>query len=384
MVTTDNIKIRWQDYILNSSTELIDFWKDHLGNKKRDVLFVLGRGFDSRMCLGLETLVSTNKVNKLEVLAINLDEGANSPSQDYLPNVEENWQKLEDIVEDKATIIQKDVTMWSEDGRRIGSRSAGSLFTKIEDLSEFTDIIVDISAMPRSIYIPLIGSILYILDNSEKQENKIKINLHIWVSENPVLDSAIHDQEIEESASFIHGFGGKFELEATANVPSIWIPVLGEGQLAQMERIYDRVQPDEICPVLPSPSSDPRRGDNLILEYRELLFDSLRIEPRNYIYADEQNPFEVYRQIRRTILHYQKALEPLGGCKTVISALSSKLMSLGTLLVAYELKQVDIDVGIAHIESNGYKIGCELDEDAMLNNNQLFGIWLYGECYEYQ
>jgi hypothetical protein len=30
----------------------------------------------------------------------------------------------------------------------------------------------------------------------------------------------------------------------------------------------------EICPILPHPSRDPRRADRLIIEYRELLFDS--------------------------------------------------------------------------------------------------------------
>jgi len=42
--------------------------------------------------------------------------------------------------------------------------------------------------------------------------------------------------------------------------------------------LYFSYPPDEICPVLPFPALNPRRGDNLVLEYRDLLFDRLRID----------------------------------------------------------------------------------------------------------
>jgi len=70
---------------------------------------------------------------------------------------------------------------------------------------------------------------------------------------------------------------------------------------------------------------DPRRGDNLVLEYRELLFDRLEWKLGTLFYASETNAFEAYRQLRRAILHYAEALEPLGGSNAVISANSSKL-----------------------------------------------------------
>ena len=116
-------------------------------------------------------------------------------------------------------------------------------------------------------------------------------------------------------------------------------------------------------------------------EYRELLFDQLRIEPTNIIYAAERNPFEAYRQIRRTILQYGRALEPLGGCRSVVSALSTKLLSLGALLAAYELKQAGVDVGIAHVESQGYSIEEEYLEQPTDTQTVLFGLLLGGEYY---
>lgn len=59
----------------------------------------------------------------------------------------------------------------------------------------FTDIIVDISAMSRGVFLPLINKMLFLIDNqiSPKQ------NLHVVVAENPVLDSAIEDKGVEEA-----------------------------------------------------------------------------------------------------------------------------------------------------------------------------------------
>jgi len=199
----------------------------------------------------------------------------------------------------------------------------------------------------------------------------------VVVSESLDLDRVIRAQGIDDEATYLHSFSGGVDMEATANIPRVWIPILGEDRGGELERIYDLVRPNEICPVLPFPSSDPRRGDNLILYYRELLFDRLRVEPSNIIYASEKNPFEVYRELTRTVNRYSDALRPLGGCKVVISTLSSKLLSLGALLAAYELRRAGKEVGIAHVEARGYEI-FHVDPDVCV---ELFELWLTGECY---
>lgn len=113
------------------------------------------------------------------------------------------------------------------------------------------------------------------------------------------------------------------------------------------------------------------------MEYQNLLFDQLRIEPRNIIYASEFNPFDVYREVRGTAIHYHKVLGLVGGCRVALSAMCSKVMSLGILLVAYELKSSDVGIGIAHVECQGY----EIPRDAPLDMEPV-GLWVAGECYE--
>jgi hypothetical protein len=169
------------------------------------------------------------------------------------------------------------------------------------------------------------------------------------VSEDPTLDAAIRELGVDETAAYLHPFEGPFLQEAKGGRATVWIPVLGEGRSTQFDRIYDLVKPDEVCPVLTSPARNPRRGDDIVMEYQNLLFDQLRIEPQNIIYASEFNPFDVYRQVRGTAIHYNDVMGLIGGCHIALSAMCSKVMSLGILLVAYELKSsnVNVEVGIA-------------------------------------
>jgi hypothetical protein len=327
------------------------------------------------MCSGVEALVQIGGKGGRDVIIIRYDEGPASASNVYQSFVDSNLKRLRTLVSEKA-ISSRSVRMFSEDGRRTTSRSAEGLFTSIDDFKSYGDVIVDISAMPRGIYVPLIAKCLHLIDTSGRKD----INLHVIVSESPHLDGQIHDEGPDEVADYIHPFRGGSDREGSGRQPRVWIPILGEGQVVQLKRIYDLVVPDEIAPVMPSPSLNPRRGDDLAYEYRELLFDQLRVEPRNFIYASERNPFEAYRQLRQAIGHYQLALAPLGGCLSVLSVVSTKLLSLSALLAAYELKQAKINIGIAHVESQGYRADNSCFE---INDTKavLFGMVLTGEYY---
>jgi hypothetical protein len=224
-------------------------------------------------------------------------------------------------------------------------------------------------------FFPLLAKLLYIIDAEEGTTP----NLHVLASEATSIDDAIADSGVAAEAAYVHGFSAAaLQSESKAAQPTVWLPIIGPGQRFQMERTYDLVTPDEICPVLPSPALNPRRSDNLVMEYRDLLFDQLRVEPQNFIHVAERNPFEAYRQIRWTVLRYKESLSPLGGCKAVLSAFSSKLLSVGAVLAAYELNRQGEAVGMAHVEATGYTVG-QMPE---VQESTLFTMWLAGECYE--
>ena len=341
------------------------------------MLLIIGLGFDPRMCLGLRMLLDADPACVKECLIVKYNEGAKSPSCEYKSLVDSNVKEIRSLVKGKGIIREADVPMLSNDGRRIGSRRASDAITD-DDISRFDEIVVDISSMPRGIYFPIISKLLYLLDaHAEKSASKSFVNLHVLVAEQVSIDEKIQEEGIDDNAGYMHGFSSDLVQEATASAPRIWIPVLGEGKGAQLSRIYEHVRPDEICPVFPSPSVNPRRADDLVAEYRELLFDQLRVEPPNIIYASEWNPFEVYRQIYQTIERYNNALEALGKCKVVVSALSSKLLSVGALLAAYEAKRKGFMIGISHVETLGYRIHGDIVSCAP----ELYSLWIAGDCY---
>jgi hypothetical protein len=334
------------------------------------------------MCHGLRLLLECDGTGTRDVCLIEFSEGAASPSRAYHVRVEENLKALHALMEKRGEILRREIKTRSAEGHRITSRSAGNLFNKIDEFADYTDIVVDISAMPRAVYIPLIAKILHILDRAKKKSDAGLPNFHVFVWEDPALDQDIRDEGIEDTAVYLHPYSGAMDREATAGQPKVWIPLLGEGQRLQLQRIHDLVVPDEICPVLPSPSRNPRRGDDLVMEYHDLLFDRLRVEPRNFLYCSEQNPFEAYRQITRAIRAYRESLSSLGGSKFVISALSSKLLSVGALLVAYDFKSANVDIGLAHVECHGYHMEDATQAQASVDQGEPVGLWLSGEWDE--
>lgn len=374
--------LRWQNYVLHRGSELKAFWQAHLGERERNILFVLAKGFDPRMCLGFRLVLDCGGTGRRDADLIEFSEGPASPSQIYRSRVDENVKKLSAMIEGRGVIHRREIKTRSAEGHRIASRSAGNVFKKIDDFDGYSDIVLDISAMPRAVYIPLIAKILHILDHARAAAGPKHLNLHVFVWEDPLLDQNIRDEGIEDTAVYLHPYSGAMDREATAGQPKVWIPLLGEGQRVQLERIHDLVVPDEICPVLPSPSANPRRGDDLVMEYQDLLFDRLRVEPRNFIYCSEQNPFEAYRQITRAIRAYRESLSSLGGSKFVISALSSKLLSVGALLVAYDFKTTNVEIGLAHVECHGYHMDDDAPAEVSEHHGDPVGLWLSGEWDE--
>ena len=377
--------LRWDPYFIRDGKEFTEFWQRYLSDGQHKLLYIIGVGFDPRMCEGLENILTIkNGSNSIDCMVIEFDEGPDSPSEKLRQLVSTNQTRLESLLGQTSNHSKKRINMWSQDGpgkRRVGSLEASKLISIYENIASYTDILVDVSSLPRSIYFSLIAKILYLLTPTATNPLPLPLpNLHVVVAENVEIDKEIKEVGIDDTANYVYGFGG-IDLESTAQMPTMWVPILGEGKVSQLEHIYTLVNPDEICPVLPFPSSNPRRGDELLIEYRELLFDHWRIEPKNIIYVSEQNPFQAYRQIHRTIIHYTQALAPLGGCKAVISALSSKLLSIGALLAAIELKMSETYIGLANVEAQGYSLGNIENIDTTMSK-KLYTLWLVGSCYE--
>lgn len=374
------IDMRWDPSVLIQGQQTPAFWKSHFSTEGRKLLFILGKGFDVRMNIALKSLLEHAPGVDIECWVIEFEEGDGSSSNKYLKYVAENYAELKEILGDR-TLISKQIALWSTKTKgkkqRIGDRQAANLLNEYKQISQYTDIIIDISALPRGVYFSLVGKFLTFIHLNFKETAP---NFFIVVSENANIDSKIKERGIDEDVGYLRGFGGTLELASEAEEPVIWFPILGEDKLEHLDKAHNQIRPNEICPVLPFPSKDPRRSDQLIKTYHQLLFDRLSIEPQNLMYVPERNPFEAYIRLTKAIRNYYNSLHSLGGCKAVISAFSSKLLSIGTLLSAYELIG-KIGVGVLNVDSQSYEIDDFEEMKKLKEDSELFVIWLTGEPY---
>lgn len=366
-------------------TEVPSFCSDYLRTQTPRMLFVGAVGFDPRTCTGCKTLIEERGGQNIDAILVEINEGRTSPSLQHDDLIERNRDRFANLLEDADSMVEETIEMWRGKGlsrRRANPRTAQKILPSQSELSKYDAIIFDISAMPKSIMFTILGKAITICmqDSVEDEEQP---ELYALVCEDPTLDVEIKPRGPEDSATYIPGYGISLEQEATIQDPTIWIPVLGEKRGKPLRVAHDTIEPREVSPVLPSPSQDPRRADNLLNEYHELLFDEWDVEPTNFIYASESNPFDLYRQILRVGSHYRDALGPVGGCKFAVTVTSSKLLSIGAMLGVLDLKWHDFSTGLAQVRYVGYRMNANQQTPLQDESGNLYCVGLSGEPYAY-
>lgn len=375
-MSIDASSLRWDPYILATEQNFSLFWDSHFNNTVRDVLFIVGRGFDNRASLGSERICSIRGVGRRDALLVNFDNDPPNPSKctDLTNSNVERYKKVfgESQLKELAILPMKG------EHRASISRSTSNILNKNTELFlSYDDIIIDISAMPRMVALTIMVKILHLLDDTYENGGK-DINLHILTAESIKADIGATPSSLAEGISNVVGFSGELPSEVNEFMPRIWFPVLGENQEEKLTRIREELRPDEIRPIIPFPSKIARRGDEIINAYRQTLFDDFQIDPRNILYASEFNPYETYRQLFLAMRRYQASLEEIGGCKAFVSPLSSKLLSVGAVLACYEHRAINnemLKVGIKYVETASYGEPTQ----STIDDVELYSMWIRGE-----
>ena len=365
--------LRWDPYVLADDDKFDNFWESHLASKERVVLFILGRGFDPRALVALKRLIELGMSPTVWLMAFD-NRLPDSECRQKLTQV--NRSGLEALV-GEAAILELKISIGGVYPNAT-SRDTRRAIQLAGDFENYDDIIVDISAIPRMVGLTSVAKLLHDLDKQAGAGGR-NTNLHVVTAESVTTDLRTSGSLMDEMTTVV-GFSGHLNEQTTEHVPRVWFPVLGEHQNDRMELIQDRLNPDEICPVIPFPSRNARRGDDIIIEHREVLFDDFQVEPSNILRASEFNPFEAYKQLFGAMDRYRLALDELGGCKAFVSPLSSKLLSIGALLACYDHRYGNIDgsrlkVGIPYVETADYG-------DPDINGNakyELYSMWIRGE-----
>lgn len=373
----------WGSHIFWSGLEAENIISSIIAGAQKPIALVIGEGFDPRMLDCLKILVlSSNLHLKVYLLQIGRSEGLDQTS--LVDRAKSNVAELEVLLTGKGTLEVINTQFENEDRNSTApSASDKSVeFARALELDGLGTVIIDISALPQGLYFPL----LEILIGQRREEFKAsQTSLYVFVSENVELDARISGQELQEDAYMVPPFRSALSVSED-NRPIVWFPVLGEGeseQISRVEKLLPARVEREVCPILPMPSTNPRRADQLIREYERTLQDGWAIDSRSFIYSDERNPFHLYMQLIRAASRYRDALVELGGCRAVVSCHSSKLLSLGALLAASELNEVqsdDFDIGLANVDATAYKLSESADMQP--SNSTFFLIPLLGEVYE--
>ena len=358
--------LRWNDYVLaQDSDDAIEAVWRAAGSGKTSV-YVLAEGFDPRTLVGLRRFLPAVGAAKVTVLSLGMPETADVVAKTFAA---ENVAERDALAaKHGATVIRVPYPSVSEP-RAAGKRIAHSIILD-GHLKGAAHIVIDVSAMPTVVHFALIGAVL-----AHCESEHLNQDLQVVVCDNPELDAAIVNLGTA-TADPVPGFTHGLDSEAGSKQVRIWAPVLGHGESAALRAVRDRLEAREICPVLPFPAVNPRRGDDLLSSYRQLLIEETEIDLRDIIYADERNPFDLYRTLSRLHARYSVTLAAIGDVKVIFSAHSSKLLSLGVLLAAYEHK-----LPVVSAPPTGYALSDGFDREALEKHHRLVCLWLEGSPY---
>lgn len=366
--------MRWDPYSLTCDSDFDDFWKRHLGQRERRLLLLLGRGFDVR---ALETGRRLRKLGaEVDIWLLAFHNG-HEDSEVRRKRTDQNTEGLVKLF-DGARIKEVSIDIGGAFASPVASVNTYTQLRSAGDPTQYDDVIVDISAMPRMVAMTSVAVLLKWLDDAGRKGKCV--NLHVATAESVSADLHAGQGSLRDQVSFVRGFSGELTAQTTGDLPRVWFPVLGENQHDRLDKIHQHLTPDEICPVVPFPSREPRRGDQIIYGHREILFDTFQVEPRNILLACEYNPFEAYKQVFEAMDRYRRALSELGGCKAFVSPLSSKLLSIAVLLACYDhlfgdVRGQRLKVGIPYIETAVYADPVQDPDTAF----ELYTMWIRGE-----
>jgi len=354
---------RWERAIDHHGEEVPEFVRDYFGREDRSVLLVVGAGFDPRST-HVARLLAEVLGERLKALLIREERARPDPA--LLALGERNLSALQHLIPSHS---MAQIEIFAPDDAMIGGREAvGALRTM--PLDGRTDVVVDMSALSIGVSFPLVRALLERITSRHTA-----VNLHVIASANAEIDDLIIPSG-SEAFDTVHGFRGRWKLHETHEAAKLWLPQLARGQGPTLQRIHDQIEPDETAPILPFPARRPRRGDDLLDEFSREVLLAWDVDPRNLVYADEDNPLDLYRTVLQIDDARQPVFREVGGSLLFLSPTGSKALGIGTMMAAIER-----DFPVAYVEASGYQVDVASLERLTEPEGTLVHVWLHGEAY---
>lgn len=354
--------MRWDQCINHRDADALRFISSYFSDKAspRRCLLICGAGFDPRATHVADQLVAAAPQHLRAVL---IREERPNADEELHKRADKNQAKLTEAIPDNVVCV---INVFSDDEKTVvgGRRITQKLVT--EPVDELTDIIIDISALSIGISFPIVQQFF-----NQASVKRSFPNVHVMVTTSPSIDGAV-SSEVMDKLQMVHGFDPDFGTEAESKKPKLWIPQLSGRAQSALKLIFQRLDPEEVCPVLPFPAANPRAVEELMEVFQEEVSGSWSVDARDFLYAAEGHPLDLYRTILRVDAMRRLTYEVEEGSITVLSPLGTKAMALGALLAALDRK-----LPIAYVESLKYQV--QFSDDPPPPG--LIHLWLTGEVY---
>lgn len=387
----------WKDYVFRRGIEVEELWDQMFLDRRRSkrpvrLLYVTGRGFDVRANSVMSKFVdrlraSQCKIEKADLVIVGFT--GYQLSDELHAQTAKNVTELEDLfsgVGNCHTLTIGD-SVEGEDDISATIILRDSADRVLKHLTDQTDVILDVSSLPRIAYLTILLSLLARIIPQGGGGQGLTANgvtLQVLVAEDARLDSQISSEDPSNELTLIPGYSEALQSEALRDDPLVWFPILGENRFAQMKKIEEAVPSSaEVCPILPHPSKNPRRGDELLVEYDSILFAKRETPLSNILYVSESHPFEAYRQLIEAMLRFRKTTGIVGGCRLIVTPLASKLITVGSALACFEMKLISADykssVAIPYAEPKRYVASIESMKSSRA---EISALVLTGDAYD--
>jgi len=387
----------WDHYVFRRGNGVHELWDRLFEKRPVRLLYIAGRGFDVRAQPVMQEMVNSlqasgRNIESAQLLLVGFTDY--ELEEEIAQLTEENAVCLEAIFAPLGAVKNIPIGSSSNGEDDISASTALSMGIRavLEEVTDQTDIVLDVSSLPRVAYLALMTSLLnrLIPDKNVSKDGLHPlaangVNFQVLVGEDARLDGKIRAEDPSNDLVLIPGFTGAMHAESVRDWPLVWFPILGENRVSQLQKLMALAEiPDsaEICPVLPHPSLNPRRADDLLVEYATPLFSSRRTPTTNILHVHESNPFEAYRQLLKAMQRYKDSMKILGGCRIVVTPLGSKLVTLGAGLACFEMRPADLNakygVAIPHAEPKRYFASIK---DLKGSKPDIFAMLLTGEAY---
>lgn len=316
------------------------FIREYFAHAERNILIVGGAGFDPRSTVVTSSIAKTGANTR----GIYIREERPNPAPELVQRAEGNVAHLRQLVP-QCQIEHIDI-FDKEDGAVVGAkRLMRQIAPLMSQAGTPTDIVLDLSALSIGVSFPLVRYTYETFGRKPRGPN-----IHLFVTEDPNLDSGIAPEHTDQPM-YVPGFDGDAALDQQSHATRLWIPQLVRNRREALRRIHDFVHAEETCPILPFPARNLRSGDELLEHYMTEITDTWEVDPRNYIYAAEREPLDLYRTLLRLDDARKRVYEAHGGSLLVLSPIGSRALALGALLAALER-----NFPVAYLESISYAL----------------------------